>query len=135
MKFYEIEKLSPKQAEEFKSPMLVHNEYICETAGFIPLEVKFKRFEQAGIRAQISASDYTSSDYRDMYLNPDYQVYPDDEIEEVEEKFRALHAHIQEVKKAAADRTAARSEASKIDSAAAAAVVETKKSPSIDTEE
>lgn len=106
MKFYEIEKLSPKQVQEFKSPMSVHNEYICETAGFVPLEVKFKRFEQAGIRAQISASDYTSSDYRDMYLNPDYQVYPDDEIEEVEEKFKALHAHIQEVKKAASERAA-----------------------------
>lgn len=91
-------RLTDKQIESFKVKKLINNEYICETAGFVPLEVKFKRFEQAGIRQQINASDYTSSDYRDMYLNPDYQVYPDDEIEEVEAKFIALHNHIEEVK-------------------------------------
>lgn len=91
-------RLTDKQIEAFKVKKLINNEYICETAGFVPLEVKFKRFEQAGIRQQLNAADYTSSDYRDMYLNPDYQVYPDDEIEDVEAKFKALHDHIQEVK-------------------------------------
>ena len=51
MKFYELEVLDAKQIEKLSNPKMEHNEYICETAGFVPLEVKFKRFEQAGIRA------------------------------------------------------------------------------------
>lgn len=126
-------RLTDKQIEAFKVKNLINNEYICETAGFVPLEVKFKRFEQAGIRQQLHAADYTSSDYRDMYLNPDYQVYPEDEIEDVEEKFRALQAHINEVKKSAIAREAAKAE--KLSSAASAAEDKTKQSPSIDTVE
>lgn len=130
---YEKECLTPQQAEACKVKEFKHNEYICETAGFVPLEVKFKRLDQAGMRAQIQASDFTSSDYRDMYLNPDYQIYETDEIEDMEEKFRALHDHIQEVKKRAVAREAAKAE--KLTSAAAAAEVKTKQSPSVDTAE
>lgn len=106
---YEKECLTPKQAEACKTKEFKHNEYICETAGFVPLEVKFKRLEQAGMRAQIQAKDFTSSDYRQMYLNPDFQIYESDEIEDMEENFRALQAHIQEVKKAAIAREYAKS--------------------------
>lgn len=133
MRIYELECYDKKQLEANLVKDFKHNEYICETAGFVPLEVKFKRFEQAGIRARISSSDYTSSDYRDMYLNPDYQVYPDDEIEDVEESFRALHDHIEKVKKRASAREATKAE--KLTSAAAAAEVKTKQSSSVDTEE
>lgn len=62
------------------------NPYVVESAGFIPLEVKFKRFEQAGIRAQFNASEFTSSDYRDMYLGPNTEIYPGDDLETIEEK-------------------------------------------------
>ena len=101
MKYYEIEKLSDKQVEALANKDLKHNEYICETAGFEPLEVKFKRFEQAGLRAQFNTSEFTSSDYRDMYLDPDFQIYPGDELEDIEVKTAALHRHIQEVKERA----------------------------------
>lgn len=69
------------------------NNYQVETAGFIPLEVKMKRFEQAGIRAQFRSQDFDSQDYRDMYLNPDIQIYPSDDLEEVQEKLN-LQAQI-----------------------------------------
>ena len=45
------------------------NEDIVETAGFIPLEVRFKQMEQAGYRAQFFESEFSSKDVSDMYLN------------------------------------------------------------------
>ena len=50
------------------------NPVIVETAGFVPLEVRFKRFEENGIRAQFSAAEFSSSDLRDIYLHPDFQI-------------------------------------------------------------
>lgn len=69
------------------------NPLIVETAGFVPLEVKMKRFEQAGLRAQFREQDFDSQDYRDMYLNPDVQIYPSDDLEQVQEKLN-LQAQI-----------------------------------------
>ena len=69
MELYEKECFTPKQKAAILEKDFKHNEYICETAGFIPLEVKFKRLEQAGIKSQISASDYTYCGNRLMY-NP-----------------------------------------------------------------
>lgn len=62
------------------------NERIVETAGFVPLEVKFKQFEQNGIRAQLVASDFDSSDMRQIYFGENNIIYPDDDIETVNEK-------------------------------------------------
>lgn len=62
------------------------NPYITETAGFVPLDVKFKQMEQAGIRAQFFAQEFTSSELRDVYFGANTEIYPSDEIEEVEEK-------------------------------------------------
>lgn len=62
------------------------NPLIVETAGFIPLDVKFKRFEQAGVKAQFHVSEFTSSDYRDMYLGPNTEIYPTDDLETILEK-------------------------------------------------
>ena len=90
------------------------NEYITETAGFVPLEVKLKQFEQNGLRAQFNESEFTSSDYRDMYLNPDFEIYPGDELEEVQEKVELQRKYIieklemlKEKNKAASDSVAA----------------------------
>lgn len=68
-----------------------HNEKIVETAGFIPLDVKFKRFEQNGLIAQFNTSEFTSNDFRNLYANPDFEIYPDDEFEEIEEKIAAYN--------------------------------------------
>ena len=46
------------------------NEDIVETAGFIPLEVRFKQMEQAGYRAQFFESEFSSKDVSDIYHNP-----------------------------------------------------------------
>lgn len=62
------------------------NERIVETAGFVPLDVKFKQFEQNGIRAQLVASDFDSSDMRQIYFGENNTIYPNDDIETVNEK-------------------------------------------------
>lgn len=76
--------IEPKYANFTKDKEL--NPIIVETAGFIPLEVKFKRFEQAGLKAQFNASEFTSSDFRDMYLGPNTEIYPNDDLETILEK-------------------------------------------------
>lgn len=75
------------------------NSYITETAGFIPLEVKFKRFEQAGQIMQFSASEFTSSDMRSIYLNPDFEITPEDDLEDINDKLIARNQYIRELKK------------------------------------
>lgn len=62
------------------------NNYQVETAGFIPLSVKMERFIQQGLIAQFSSSDFDSHDYTDMYLNPDCQILPGDDLEEIQAK-------------------------------------------------
>ena len=74
MKRFSIEVLDPKQIEALSKDVLMHNEYICETAGFEPLEVRLKRFEQQGLLRQVQRSDITSADLREMYLNPDHHL-------------------------------------------------------------
>ena len=62
------------------------NPYITETAGFVPLEVKLKQFEASGYRAQLYASEFTSSDLREIYLNPNFEISPDDDLEDIHSK-------------------------------------------------
>ena len=76
--------IEPKYAEFTNDKEL--NPLIVETAGFVPLEVKFKRFEQAGLKAQFNASEFSSSDFRDMYLSPNTEIYPNDDLETIIEK-------------------------------------------------
>lgn len=97
MKEYEIDKCVPSHADFTLDEDL--NADITETAGFVPLEVKFRQFEQNGIRAQFSESDFTSSDLREIYLSPDTQIYPGDDLIDIEEKL-ALQAKIMADKKA-----------------------------------
>lgn len=61
-------------------------EEVTETAGFVPLEVRMRQMEQNGYVAQFKSSDFTSSDYRDIWLNPDFEILPGDDIEEVARK-------------------------------------------------
>lgn len=63
------------------------NSYITETAGFVPLPVKFKRFLENGLVAQFKENDFTSSDWRTLYADdPDLDISPDDEFDEVQVK-------------------------------------------------
>lgn len=79
-----------------------NNKYITETAGFVPLEVKLAQFEQNGLRAQFQVQDFDSNDYRDMYLNPDFNITPEDDFEDVEEKLQMQREFIDKLKKSKA---------------------------------
>lgn len=85
MRTFEYEKLSDKQIQALGANLEKNNEYITETAGFIPLEVKLKRFQENGQIIQFSSSEFTSSDYRDLYLSEDLEITPEMDIEEIQE--------------------------------------------------
>lgn len=74
-----------KERPKFET-VLDDNPYIVETAGFVPLDVRFKQMEQAGIQAQFNAEDFTVQDWRDIYFGEDTEIYSTDEIEDVERK-------------------------------------------------
>lgn len=97
MKSYKIDSYDIKLTDIFTDNP--ENAYITETAGFIPLDVKFKRFEQAGLRAQFNASEFTSKDYRDMYLNPDFSIDENDDLETAQYKLNAQNQYIEELKR------------------------------------
>lgn len=61
------------------------NEYIVETAGFVPLSVKFKQFEQNGYIAKFSVDDFDSSDYSKLYAD-DVLIGPDDDEFDIADK-------------------------------------------------
>lgn len=98
---WEIETHSPTPYPEIEG----WNEDIVETAGFIPLEVRFKQMEQAGIRAQFFESEFGSKDFRDMYLNhPEFDLTPEDDLEDAMEKIQARNNWINQVKNEARKR-------------------------------
>lgn len=88
-------------------------EDIVETAGFIPLEVRFKQMEQAGFRAQFFESEFSSKDVRDMYLNhPEFDITAEDDLEEAMEKIQLRQAYIESVKQSVRNRAQREEEAS-----------------------
>lgn len=103
------------------------NEVIVETAGFIPLAVRFKQMEQAGYRARFNESEFSSRDISDMYLShAEFDIQPDDDLEDVIEKTELRRQYVKNLqneilaKRAATDSEANESEAkvSKEESAA-----------------
>lgn len=75
------------------------DEDIVETAGFVPLEVRFKQMEQAGYRARFFESEFTSKDVTDMYLNhPEFDITDEDDMEDAMEKVMLRKAYIQSIK-------------------------------------
>lgn len=101
---WEVECHSPIPYPEIEN----WDEDIVETAGFIPLEVRFKQMEQAGLRAQFFESEFSSRDVRDMYLNhPEFDLTPEDDIEEAMEKLELRKAWINQVKAEAKSRAEA----------------------------
>lgn len=76
------------------------NPRIVETASFVPLEVRLKRLEENGIRAQFAQDmDLTSEEMRTLYLHPDFEITPYDELEEIEEKLLARQSYLQQLLK------------------------------------
>lgn len=85
------------------------NPCIVETAGFVPLEVRFKQFEQNGLRAQFTEDQFTSNDLRQIYLSPDLQIYPGDDLIDIEEKLDAQRELMIKIQKEKAEALASAS--------------------------
>lgn len=99
---------TPKKYEFNSDQAKAWKEDIVETAGFIPLEVRFKQMEQAGYRAQFNESEFSSRDISDMYLNhPEFDITPEDSIEEMIDKMEMRAAWINHVKDEVRKRNAA----------------------------
>lgn len=65
-------------------------EPLTETAGFEPLEVKFKRMEQAGYKAALNMDEYTSADMYEFYLqHPEFDLNKYDDLETAKAKLDA----------------------------------------------
>lgn len=95
--------LDEKQIAQGVADLSKENEYITETAGFVPLEVKLKQFEENGYIAQFQSGDFTSADMREAYLSPDFEITPEDEFEEIQEKLNARKSFLDSVKAAKSD--------------------------------
>lgn len=52
---------------------------ICETAGFVPLDVRFKRLEQSGYVAQFFTHQFDTDDIRQIFMGEETQIYADDD--------------------------------------------------------
>lgn len=74
------------------------NEQLTETAGFVPLEVRMRQMEQAGLLQQALLQDVTADDLREAWLSSDFEISPDDELEEVLAKDRARREFLETVK-------------------------------------
>ena len=98
MKKYEIDKFSSKDVVQLSAVLPEQDNLdITETAGFIPLSVKFKKFQEQGILLQFQQSEFTSSDIRELYNTPDFEIYPDDDFEDIQEKLFNRQQYINEV--------------------------------------
>ena len=98
-----IDRLSENEIETMVSDFSEHNENITETAGFVPLEVKLRRFQENGQIMQFSQSEFTSSDLRELYLSPDLEITPEMDIEEIQEVQIKRQEYINQIKKAQSD--------------------------------
>lgn len=74
------------------------DEQLTETAGFVPLEVRMRQMEQAGLLQQALLQDVTADDLREAWLSSDFEISPDDELEEVLAKDRARREFLESVK-------------------------------------
>lgn len=59
---------------------------ICETAGFVDLETRFKRLEQNGYVAHFFEQQFDTSEMRDIFLGEETEIYADDDEETVARK-------------------------------------------------
>lgn len=73
---------------------------ICETAGFVDLETRFKRMEQSGYVAQFYSSQFDVNDMREIYLGDDTAIYADDDEETVARKLALQERKKIEIQKA-----------------------------------
>lgn len=76
---------------------------ICETAGFVDLETRFKRLEQSGYVAQFFAHQFDVNDMREIYLGEDTAIYADDDEVTVRKKLALQDKLRMEIQKSILD--------------------------------
>lgn len=99
MKKIVMDSFSQEDVKNLSADLSQDNDYIVETAGFVPLQVKFKRFEEQGTILQFHSSEFTASDLRQLYLSPDTEIYPDDDYEDIQEKLQIRQSMLQNILK------------------------------------
>lgn len=68
-----------------KNPELDYKE-VTETAGYLPLNVRLRQLEQQGYIAQFTKEQFDSDEISELWTNPDFEILPSDELEDVQEK-------------------------------------------------
>lgn len=72
--------------EKLKPCAMLSDVCICETAGFVDLETRFKRMEQSGYIAQFHINQFDTQDMRDIFLGDETAIYADDDEDTVMKK-------------------------------------------------
>ncbi len=89
---------------------LENNEYLVETAGFVPLSVRFKQFTENGIVSRLRAEQYDTdlpiSELENAFQMSEFDINDDDDIFTATEKINARKNYIAELKKSYSDASA-----------------------------
>ena len=96
---------------------LENNDYLVETAGFVPLSVRFKQFTENGIVSRLRAEQYDTdlpvSELENAFQMSEFDVNDDDDIFTATDKINARKNYIAELKKSYSD-LSAKKEAEKV---------------------
>ena len=86
---------------------LTQNDYLVETAGFVPLSVRFKQFTENGLISRLRAEQYDAdlpiSELENAFQMSEFDVNDDDDIFTATEKINARKNYIAELKKSYSD--------------------------------
>ena len=97
---YSIQKRKPLTLDLSKCE---NSEYIVETAQFVPMSVKFKRFVENGIVSRLRAEQYDTNlpvnELEKAFAMSEFSVNDDDDIFIATDKIKARNAYIEELKK------------------------------------
>ena len=89
---------------------LENNHYLVETAGFVPISVRFKQFTENGIISRLRAEQYDTdlpvSELENAFQMAEFDVNDDDDIFTATEKLTARKNYIDELKKSYSDASA-----------------------------
>lgn len=96
---------------------LENNDYLVETAGFVPLSVRFKQFTENGIISRLRAEQYDTdlpiSELENAFQMSEFDINEDDDIFTATDKINARKSYIAELKKSYSD-LSAKKEAEKV---------------------
>lgn len=97
---YSIEKRKPLELDLSK---FSESAYIVETAQFVPMSVKFKRFVENGIMSRLRSEQYDTNlsvnELEKAFSMSEFTVNDDDDIFIATDKIKARNAYIEELKK------------------------------------